>query len=571
MSPHSSAPSDHFPLWDTIAQSKRAARDAAIPSVWQLRPDQIPDDQLDVTGVPADCGILTDKEVEITETDATVLVQKLVNRDYSSHEVGGLALDSYLYQVNCLSEIFFDRALEAAEHLDTEYAASGIPSGPLHGLPISLKDCFKVEGTDATIGYTAFANQPTAEEDESEVTKILRDSGAVLYCKTNVPIALMSGETHNAIYGYTSNPYNRNMSSGGSSGGESALLALKGAPLGVGTDVGGSVRIPASFCGLYSLKPSFGRFPTYGIQDGLKGQEAVRNAIGPMAKSLDGVEIWSKAVLKSEPWMNGDPDCLPIPWRDVQVPKKLCFGLLLDDGIVKPLPPVTRGLLLTKAALEAAGHTVIEFRIIDELSEEPLFLDTLKHVLYRSATAELIGGTLRKTNEPWPRGYELLADMLGHSSNGELSANDPATVSDLWKAQTQRTKFAKGILQSWAATKIRTETGREMDALLMPCSPWPASPKHGFIYDNYTSLWNVLDYCATTLPVTKVSSVEDLRPEYKGRNELEAQVWENYSPEHMIGCPVAVQLVGRRLNEEYILGVTRACDAALRDAAWVSS
>jgi amidase len=99
-----------------------------------------------------------------------------------------------------------------------------------------------------------------------------------------------------------------------------------------------------------------------------------------MATSLDSVEIWSKAVVASEPWMGADPDCLPIPWRDVAVPRQLCFGktslfdgsgfmliickgLLVDDGCVRPLPPVTRALLETKAALEAAGHTVINFHM----------------------------------------------------------------------------------------------------------------------------------------------------------------------------------------------------------------
>ena len=96
-----------------------------------------------------------------------------------------------------------------------------------------------------------------------------------------------------------------------------------------------------------------------------------------MARSLDAVELWSRAVVQSEPWIAADPNCLPIPWREVHVPRKLCIGrcyfpdesfldadcagILLDDGIVKPLPPVTRALLRTKAALEAAGHTVIEF------------------------------------------------------------------------------------------------------------------------------------------------------------------------------------------------------------------
>ena len=97
-------------------------------------------------------------------------------------------------QVNCLSEIFFETALETAQRLDDEYAASGVVRGPLHGLPVSLKDCFKIEATDATIGYTAFANQPTSKGEESEITKIMRQSGAILFCKTNIPLALMSGE-----------------------------------------------------------------------------------------------------------------------------------------------------------------------------------------------------------------------------------------------------------------------------------------------------------------------------------------------------------------------------------------
>lgn len=95
----------------------------------------------------------------------------------------------------------------------------------------------------------------------------------------------------------------------------------------------------------------------------MEGQEAVRNVVGHMAKSLAAIEMWTRAVLASQPWMAADPDCLPIPYREVQIPKKLCFGLLLDDGIVKPLPPVTRALHQAKAALEAAGHMLVEFRM----------------------------------------------------------------------------------------------------------------------------------------------------------------------------------------------------------------
>lgn len=129
-------------------------------------------------------------------------------------------------QTNCLTEIFFTEALATAKKIDAEYAATGKAIGPLHGLPVSLKDNFNVKGLDTTVGFIAWANEP--QQAESEMTKIMRESGAVLFCKTNVPTAMMIAESYNNVWGYTTNPYNRKTSAGGSSGGEGALLALKG-------------------------------------------------------------------------------------------------------------------------------------------------------------------------------------------------------------------------------------------------------------------------------------------------------------------------------------------------------
>ncbi|CAG8019970.1 unnamed protein product [Penicillium salamii] len=365
-------------------------------------------------------------------------------------------------------------------------------------------------------------------------------------------------ETYNAIYGYTTNPHNRDLSSGGSSGGESALLALGGSPMGVGTDVGGSIRIPASFCGLYSLKPSSGRFPTSGLRDVMEGQKAVPNTVGPISRSIAGLELWSKAVSEMKPWMKADPDCFPIPYRDIEIADKLCFGFLPDDGVVKPLPPVARALEITKQALEAAGHTVIEFKI-----DDPLYTENLKFALYRSGAADALHKVLARTWEPWPRGMEILQKMI-ESKEAPGCVGSRPTVSDLWGAQVKTAEYAKQILQSWVATKTRTNTGREMDALLTPCTVWPACQKYGFIYDNYTSLWNVLDYCASTIPVTSVSQDEDAKYDYEGRNATETEVWNDFSPAAFRGAPVGVQLVGRRWNEEHLLKVTTACDGALK-------
>jgi amidase len=120
----------------------------------------------------------------------------------------------------------------------------------------------------------------------------------------------------------------------------------------------------------------------------------------------------------------------------------------------------------------------------NDCSDDPLYADSLKHALYRSAAAELLDSNLSKTKEPWPRGYGMLEDLvasMAKSQEGEKqdirTAAGPVAVAELWQAQLKRTEYAKKMLNAWAATKARTGTGREIDALLMPCTPWPACSK----------------------------------------------------------------------------------------------
>lgn len=110
-------------------------------------------------------------------------------------------------------------------------------------------------------------------------------------------------------------------------------------------------------------------------------------------------------------------------------------------------------------------------------SDDPLYTDHLKFALYRSAAADGLDKIFSHTQEPWPRGMEMLERMVDQSKKGHGSICARPTVSDLWSAQDKTTNYAKRILQSWVATQTRTNTGREMDALLMPCTVWPASEK----------------------------------------------------------------------------------------------
>lgn len=139
-------------------------------------------------------------------------------------------------KTNCLSETLFQQAIASSKALDAHFKQTGKPIGPLHGLPISLKDNFNVIGVDSTVGFVSWVGHPAVYN--ATLVDILQDAGAVLYVKTNVPTAMMIAETVNNVFGRTLNPRNRKLTSGGSSGGESALIAFGGSPLGVGTDIG---------------------------------------------------------------------------------------------------------------------------------------------------------------------------------------------------------------------------------------------------------------------------------------------------------------------------------------------
>lgn len=276
-----------------------------------------------------------------------------------------------------MHEIFFDAALDAARELDEYFAKNEAPKGPLHGLPVSLKDQFHVQGVETTMGYVGWigtfeGKKGTGLEKiyESEMVRDLRKLGAVLYCKTSVPHTLMAGETVNNIIGYTTNPRNRNLSSGGSSGGEGALIGLRGSPVGFGTDIGGSIRIPAAFNGLYGLRPSAGRLPYQGMANSMDGQNSVLSVVGPLAHSVATLRLMVKSLLTLEPWLR-DPLVVEIPWRedrereildligakDTQTPK-LAFGIMRHDQVVNPQPPIRRALDIVEKVLKNLGHEV---------------------------------------------------------------------------------------------------------------------------------------------------------------------------------------------------------------------
>ena len=156
------------------------------------------------------------------------------------------------------------------------------------------------------------------------------------YVKTNLPITLLSFESANDVWGRTLNPHNPKYSPGGSTGGESALLAFGGSRIGVGSDVAGSVRVPAHWSGIYALRCSVGRWPKMGTNPAMPGQEGIPAVYSPMARTLDDLMYFSRSVLSMNPW-EYDHTVHPIPWRrdheeDAQSKRSLRFGVMRTDG-----------------------------------------------------------------------------------------------------------------------------------------------------------------------------------------------------------------------------------------------
>ncbi len=485
--------------WEAIAARKRAEQQSRIPQAWRLPTTPPSSSDADVRSIPQTSGILSARELTITSShDATALASLIRSRTYTATEVA-LAFckrAAIAHQLtNCLTEILFDGGLARAQWLDRELARTGRPVGPLHGVPVSLKDTFRVAGHDASIGIAGLAFAPAA--DDSVLVGVLRRAGAVLYCKTNVPQTLMALDSDNTLFGRTRNPRNAAVTAGGSSGGEGALLAMRGSVLGVGTDVGGSIRIPAMCNGLYGVKPSAGRVPFAGQQgNGPLGSGSVglMASAGPIAGSLRDCELFLRVVAEARPW-EMDPDVVYGFWEEQgKVGKKPLIGVVRDDGLIKPLPPVSKVLEETVQALRKAGCEVVELdtpllKTCQSLANKFFGIDGNNYVL----------DLLSSTSEP-------LIPWLA----SRLRRKTPVSASALVELHARKTALETEMLKIWTDKK-----GRRVDAFICPVAPHPVPPIDRWNGTSYTSSFVLLDYPAGTIPVRDFVE-DDLQGEVEG-------------------------------------------------------
>ncbi|KAH9949475.1 general amidase [Amylocystis lapponica] len=554
--------------WKARCAARKAKQHDDIPSQWLIDPS--PFNRQNVLGVPASCGLLSARELEITDTDdVDLLLANLRTAKWSSVEVTTAFYKRALVAhqlTNCLTEIFVDRALARASEVDRYLKDTGKVIGPLHGLPISLKDQFCIKGLETIMGYAGWIGRYA--QSDCVLVQILYECGAVPFVRTNVPQTLQWGETYNSVFGRTTNPHNRYMTPAAPPAARGTYPALLDPPFSA-SPRHSSVRIPSAFCGLYSLRPSYERLPYCGALNAQQGQESVSSTLGPMANSLAAVKVFVKAVIDAKPWRR-DPLAVRKDWSDREYAlaehgtgRKMCFAIMWHNGVIKPQPPILRGMQVVKKALEAAGHTVIDWENhrhleLYEVVERIFAADDGHDYLTQCA---LSGEPLLQTMSPTTDKHEYALDEpFARTIVGERRH---LSAYELWQLHHEKRALRKSYLDHWEATAARTGTGRPVDAIISPVAPYTACP-HGCNSDAfYTTLCNALDYTCATFPVTSANrDVDVVQPPHEFRNHEDEAVYKLYDPELFHGMPVGLQLIGRPFEEEGVIAMTEVVDKA---------
>ncbi|KAE8381234.1 amidase signature domain-containing protein [Aspergillus bertholletiae] len=542
--------------WETIGKEAQAKVLESIPARWRLDAEKYRSLK-DVTSVPYTSGILTDDQLRITELTVVEIVKRLESRELKAVQVleAFAARAAIAHQlINCLTDWFYEDGVQQAKDLDTSLDKGGKLQGPLHGVPIALKDSHELKGHAVTMGYVS--RRDNIAKEDSNLVKTLRTAGAVFFCKTTMPQSGMALETVSNLWGRTVNPFNRELGAGGSSGGDATLVALRGSPIAPSTDMGGSIRVPAAFNGLYAIRPTSDRIPKGGMTNTNTGNLTIKLSCGPVCHSLDDLKLFTR-IINAHPLNQYDSTSVPVPWRKLDaLDRKLTIGILKWDGVVMPHPPVLRALEHTKQTLEKAGHEVITFDLPLDCWD---IKKTTFDIYYQSGSSGTMS-TLAASGEPT---IPAFADLLRVFNTQEHSAAEALRFN--LKTRALKEQFA----DVWNKTADGTTSGRAIDALILPPAPAVGYPHDFNIYWGYTSLFNLLDYPSVILPVANFKvdpQLDPVDPNYRPveTNPYDKPNHELYDPNLFVNQPSTIQIVGRPFEDEETIQVASVLDALFK-------
>lgn len=445
---------------------------------------------------------MPDSMTDLLTLSATAQARLIDDRAISSEELvrAHLAqIDRVNPQLNAAIDVLADSALEAARRRD----ARDEPLSPLDGVPFSVKDSIEVAGAVSTAGTLGYRNRPPAARDAVLVAR-LREAGAIPIARTNLPDLLFAFESDNLIHGRTNNPYDLTRTSGGSSGGEAALIAACGSPMGLGSDAAGSVRLPAHFCGITALKPTSGRLARSGHLPPAGGWVGSVWQIGPMARRVEDLATMMTVLLGNDA---GDPSVVPMKFtepRRVDL-SRLRIAVFTDNGIMAPDPDTDR---VVRQAAQAVGAWDCRPPLLDRVYDlEMQYLAPDGGDGLRAFLAGIGSDRLHPLLEGWLRKHEpYRTDLAGFAA--------------CWAGLDAFRAAMHAFLNDW-------------DAILSPVAAFPALPHGDSVRDDrfrgftYTMTHNLTGWPAA---VVRCGQTAD-------------------------GLPIGVQIAAAPWREDVVLGI----------------
>jgi Asp-tRNA(Asn)/Glu-tRNA(Gln) amidotransferase A subunit family amidase len=457
---------------------------------------------------------------ELTFLSAVSMAEQIRRKELSPVEL----LEAHLTRIeelnpklNAFVQVDAEGARQQAR-LAEAAVGRGEELGPLHGIPLSIKSSVEVaglrceSGTKLRAGFVATRDAPLVAR--------LRRAGAIILGTTNAPELLMAWETDNLLYGRTNNPWDLSRTPGGSSGGEAAAIAARISAGGVGSDSGGSIRVPAHFSGICGLKPTPGRIPATGHFPASAGPFALLGAVGPMARTVADLKVLFEVMQGPD---DGDPSAAPVPvcWPEKDDLKRVRIGYFEDDGRT-PVTAEIRGAVRTAAeSLRRAGFQV-----------EPFLPDGLE--LARQLWWNLFGIAGGMVLGPMTRGREAEIGPLLKEFSGWVAAEASHTGRSLLETWLQRDDVRSRIFSQMQKYPVLLCPVAAIPAFRHGERSWQVEGKTVKYLDawSYCEWFNLLGTPAAVVPV--------------GR-----------SPE---GLPIGVQIVARPWQEELVLSVAAALE-----------
>jgi fatty acid amide hydrolase len=507
----------------------------------------------------------------LVHCSAGELARRIACREVSCRQV----VDAHITQIeqvdarlNALVTRRFKQARTEATEADRRLESSA-RIGPLHGVPVTIKDCFHVAGLPCVIGLGTRQDEPS--RGDGPLVERLRAAGAIVLGKTNVPQLMILHETDNPVFGSTRHPASPDRTPGGSSGGEAAIIASCGSPLGLASDLGGSIRIPAHFCGLCGLKPTSGRLTTRGMVTTFRGLTALAVQPGPLARSVADLDL-AMSVLTRPVQQVYDLDAAPGPWPDYRriSASRLRVGVWREHPLFAVGPAIRRAVDQAVGALTRAG-------VIVEAYTPPAFPEAIGCYLAlmgadggadlrQLSRGNRLNGQVRRTLllARLPRGLRLpIAGAL--SALGQrhwsflLRHTGPRTARREWQLADQASRYRDEVL-----AELRE---RRLDAVLAPPHALPAI-RHGQSTDTllaacYAFWANLLGFPAGVVPVTSVRATDVDPPRRTRGDRVEHQARRTETDS--LGLPVGVQVIAQPWREDIALAVMACVE---RQSAW---